>query len=77
MMIMSLLAAAGLFVLRRPAVASRPDTPVVLPPLADSTEGLFVVQLLRGELTREQYRDALACLAARDEERHPMPLPRE
>ena len=51
--------------------------PVEPPPRAESTEGLLVAQLVRGELTRLQYRRAMACLAERDESRHPMTLPGE
>ncbi|GAA2710866.1 hypothetical protein [Actinoplanes palleronii] len=51
--------------------------PRTIPPVprADSTEGLLIIQLLRGELTRPQYHKAMATLAAREEARHPMPLP--
>ncbi|MEU4428858.1 hypothetical protein AB0F81_50310 [Actinoplanes sp. NPDC024001] len=56
-----------------------PPAPLPVPPLprAESTEGLLVAQLLRGELTRPQYHRAMACLAARDETRHPLSLPGE
>lgn len=38
-------------------------------------EGTLVAQLLRGEITRRQYRLALGRLAARDDERNPMSVP--
>ncbi|BCY07915.1 hypothetical protein [Actinoplanes sp. L3-i22] len=44
---------------------------------ADSTEGLLIVRLLRGELTSEQYHEAMAAVAAREETRNPMRLPGE
>jgi cbb3-type cytochrome oxidase subunit 3 len=52
------------------------EQPVVVPlPRMESTEGLLVAQLFRGELTGPQYRRAMECLAARDEERHPITIP--
>ncbi|GIF15574.1 hypothetical protein [Actinoplanes teichomyceticus] len=61
-----------------PARAAQvPPAPAPPVPRAESTEGLLVVQLLRGELTGAQYREAMACLAARDEARNPMPTPGE
>src|SRR5689334_9361805 len=44
---------------------------------ADSTEGLLIVRLLRGEMTSEQYHEAMAAVAAREEARSPMRLPGE
>ncbi|GIE29731.1 hypothetical protein Ait01nite_027760 [Actinoplanes italicus] len=38
-------------------------------------EGALVAQLLRGEISRGQYHQAVGGLAARDDERNPMPLP--
>ncbi|MEU8240955.1 hypothetical protein AB0C07_22155 [Actinoplanes missouriensis] len=38
-------------------------------------EGALVVQLLGGAITRAQYRAALARLAERDDDRHPMSVP--
>ncbi|KUL42145.1 hypothetical protein [Actinoplanes awajinensis] len=63
-----------------PAPADLPRAerhPRTIPPVprAGSTEGLLIIQLLRGELTRPQYHKAMATLAAREEARHPMPLP--
>ncbi|MBG0562289.1 hypothetical protein [Actinoplanes aureus] len=57
-----------------PAPAPKPVEP---PPRAESTEGLLVAQLIRGDLTQSQYRKAMACLAERDETRHPLSLPGE
>lgn len=62
-----------------PAAAPHNAAPKPVEPLprVESTEGLLVAQLVRGELTRPQYRKAMACLAERDETRHPMTLPGE
>ncbi|BCJ46704.1 hypothetical protein GCM10010168_37740 [Actinoplanes ianthinogenes] len=70
-----------------PATGPGPLSAVLLPsavadapppvPRAASTEGLLVIQLLRGELDPGHYRNAMAALAARDETRHPMRLPGE
>lgn len=50
--------------------------PVVTPlPRMESTEGLLVAQLFRGELTGPQYRRAMETLAARDADRHPIAMP--
>lgn len=52
------------------------EDPVVEPlPRVESTEGLLVAQLFRGELTGTHYRRAMECLAARDEARHPVTVP--
>jgi len=40
-------------------------------------EGVLATQLIAGEITRNQYHRALAKLAARDEERHPLAAPPE
>lgn len=59
----------------QPADAPGPH-PVVAPlPRVESTEGLLVAQLLRGELTGRQYTRAMECLAARDADRHPVTVP--
>jgi hypothetical protein len=42
---------------------------------ADNTERLLVARLLRGELTGAQYHEAMAAVAAREENRNPMRLP--
>ncbi|GID64891.1 hypothetical protein Acy02nite_27720 [Actinoplanes cyaneus] len=44
---------------------------------ANSAEGLLSSRLLAGEVTTEQYRTAMACLAVREEARDPMRLPGE
>jgi hypothetical protein len=50
--------------------------PAVVPlPRVESTEGLLVAQLFRGDLTGLQYRRAMETLAARDEARHPITIP--
>jgi hypothetical protein len=54
---------------RPPAAAAVPDrTPQTL-------EGTLTRQLLAAEITRPQYRHAMATLAARDAERHPLRVP--
>ncbi|GAB1640328.1 hypothetical protein [Krasilnikovia sp. MM14-A1259] len=41
----------------------------------ESLEGVLVAQLRSGEITRRQYLRAMASLAARDDERHPLAPP--
>ena len=58
--------------------ADDPAEPGTVPePGPESLEGVLVVQLAAGEITRAQYQHALAGLAARDEERHPLAVPPE
>jgi hypothetical protein len=45
------------------------------PSAPSSLEGVLTAQLIAGEITRGQYLRALAQIAARDEERHPMAVP--
>ena len=40
-------------------------------------EGILTLQLVAGEITGPQYRHAMATLAARDAERHPLEVPPE
>ncbi|SFF73032.1 hypothetical protein SAMN05421541_119144 [Actinoplanes philippinensis] len=56
-----------------PDAGSAPAEPAGPAPL--SLEGTLVAGLLGGEFSREQYRGAVARLAAREEERNPMALP--
>jgi hypothetical protein len=52
-----------------PGAASAPDrSPQTL-------EGILTLQLVVGEITGPQYRHAMATLAARDAERHPLEVP--
>jgi hypothetical protein len=44
-------------------------------PAPTTLEGALVAQLLSGEISRFQYGNALARLAARDDKRHPMSVP--
>ncbi|MEV6492338.1 hypothetical protein AB0M20_27510 [Actinoplanes sp. NPDC051633] len=44
-------------------------------PSPGSLEGVLVTQLTQGEITRGQYRRAMTLIAAREEERRPMPVP--
>lgn len=50
------------------------DTPADRP---RSLEGVLAIQLITGEITRNQYHRALEKLATRDEERHPLAVPPE
>ena len=50
---------------------------VELPGAPRSLEGVLVAQLAGGEISRSQYARAMAQLAARDEERHPLSVPPE
>jgi len=50
-----------------PAPATKPE----------SLEGVLVAQLMAGELSTAQYRHAIEGLAARDDDRHPLAVPRE
>jgi hypothetical protein len=59
-----------------PRHADRPMPRVpMLPP--DSLEGVLTAQLLGGEISSRQYVRALERIAARDERRHPMSVPRD
>lgn len=49
----------------------------VAPAGPESLEGVLVGQLVRDEITARQYRRAMARLAARDDERHPLVVPPE
>jgi hypothetical protein len=40
-------------------------------------EGILTLELVAGEITRPQYRHAMATIAARDVERHPLAVPPE
>jgi hypothetical protein len=40
-------------------------------------EGILTLQLVAGEITGPQYRHAMATIAARDAERHPLEMPPE
>jgi hypothetical protein len=61
---------------RRPGAHAEP-WPEPLEPSPDSLEGVLVTQLTEGEITRGQYRRAMALIAAREEERRPMSVPTE
>jgi hypothetical protein len=57
-----------------PAAAPAGATPAVKP---ESLEGVLVVKLMGGEISRGQYLKAVEGLAARDDERHPLTVPPE
>jgi hypothetical protein len=46
-------------------------------PSPQTLEGTLTLQLLTGELSASQYRHAMAAIATRDAERHPMAVPPE
>ncbi|MFL6117407.1 MAG: hypothetical protein ACJ786_39555 [Catenulispora sp.] len=52
----------------------RAVTPATRP---DSLEGVLLVQLVDGEISRRQYVREMERLAARDDERHPLAVPPE
>jgi hypothetical protein len=69
---------AVLDVARKPAVA--PGAPrVASGPDRDpqTLEGVLTRQLVTGEITGPQYRHAMASIAIRDAERHPLQVPPE
>ncbi|GLY08729.1 hypothetical protein [Actinoplanes sp. NBRC 101535] len=55
-----------------PAGQAEGEAPAVAP---TTLEGALTGQLVRGEITRRQYRHALERLAARDDEVRPMTVP--
>jgi len=58
------------------AAPSKPDTALTaLAPEPESLEGVLVAKLLAGDISTTQYRHAIEGLAARDEDRHPLPVP--
>jgi len=61
---------------RRPGAHAEPR-PEPVEPSPDSLEGALVTQLTQGEITRSQYRRAMAQIAAREEEHRPMSVPTE
>lgn len=52
-----------------PGAASAPH------PSTQTLEGILSLQLVAGEITAPQYRHAMATIAARDAERHPLDVP--
>ncbi|WIM99123.1 hypothetical protein ACTOB_002762 [Actinoplanes oblitus] len=62
---------------RRPAARHVDRLVAPPPPLPDSLEGVLTGQLLAGEISSRQYVRALERIAARDERRHPMSVPRD
>lgn len=62
---------------RKPGAHAQPRIDRAAGPLPDSLEGALVRQLATGEITRGQYRKAMARIAAREEERCPMSVPTE
>jgi len=52
-----------------PGAASSPDRS------PETLEGVLAGQLIAGEITEPQYQHAMAALAARDAERHPLEVP--
>ncbi|WP_221327565.1 hypothetical protein [Actinoplanes sp. L3-i22] len=60
----------------RQAAAARP-APRGPERAPDSLEGVLATQLLSGEISGPQYVRALERIAARDERRHPLSVPRD
>jgi hypothetical protein len=60
-----------------PAGHSAPGAASVPQKIPQTLEGLLTVQLVAGEITGRQYRHAMATIAARDAERHPLEVPPE
>jgi hypothetical protein len=58
---------------QRPRGAVQPE-PAYHP---ETLEGVLVSQRVAGEITRRQYRTAMAGVAARDADRHPLEVPPE
>ena len=62
---------------RRPPEPRGPGATVVPHPNTQTLEGTLTIQLIAGDITGPQYRMAMAALAARDAERHPLEVPPE
>ncbi|WP_436519875.1 hypothetical protein [Actinoplanes sp. HUAS TT8] len=62
---------------RRGRHATGPMPPPEPARLPDSLEGVLSRQLLDAEITGSQYVRAMELIAARDERRHPMSVPRD
>ena len=54
------------------AAATKPNGP---PSAPESLEGVLVVQLMAGEISKSQYLRSIEGLAARDDDRHPLAVP--
>jgi hypothetical protein len=59
------------------AATASPESGPAEPAAPSSLEGVLTAQLIAGEITRSQYLRAQEQIAARDEERHPMSVPRD
>ncbi|GAA2893663.1 hypothetical protein Acy02nite_27740 [Actinoplanes cyaneus] len=57
--------------------AARHGPPPPPPRLPDTLEGVLTAQLLADEISRPQYVRAMERIAARDERRHPLSVPRD
>jgi hypothetical protein len=57
-----------------PAAPGHVSTPQRSP---ETLEGTLTLQLVAGEITGPQYQHAMAAVAARDAERHPLEVPPE
>ncbi|GAA0468020.1 hypothetical protein FHR83_002868 [Actinoplanes campanulatus] len=79
LLILVLAAACVLAVRGVRADASAEAEPLSIPEALfapESLEGVLCAQLLDGEITRRQYLRSMAGIAARDEYRHPLVVPR-
>ncbi|MFI1990284.1 hypothetical protein [Actinoplanes sp. NPDC020271] len=57
--------------------APRQAPPPEPPRTPDTLEGVLTAQLLAAEISRPQYTRAMERIAARDERRHPLSVPRD
>nr|WP_308129421.1 hypothetical protein [Actinoplanes polyasparticus] len=58
-------------------VAEAKELAATVPSRPESLEGVLVAQLTADEINRGQYIRAMAKVAARDDERHPLAVPPE
>lgn len=61
----------------RPAGAGDPGAASAPHRSPQTLEGILTLELVAGEITGPQYRHAMATIAARDAERHPLEVPPE
>jgi hypothetical protein len=60
-----------------PAAPGGPGTASAPNRSPQTLEGILTLELVAGEITGPQYRQAMATVAARDAERHPLEVPPE
>ncbi|MEV4702938.1 hypothetical protein [Actinoplanes sp. NPDC049316] len=57
-----------------PVIGLPPDRPAPSPVRDPSPDGVLQAQLFSGEISRDEYRAAMARLAEQDEREHPVPF---